>query len=98
LDDPQTASKCARMRSLQISIEEAVRGTEIEGKNIIYTLDTRLSSMEYGVNFKLIGDDAGHVRQRSLIALVKLEVEISATRLMVLFEVGVPASSWRWIG
>jgi taurine dioxygenase len=31
----------------------------MEGKNVIYTLDTRLSSMKYGVNFELIGEDAG---------------------------------------
>lgn len=29
----------------------------IEGKNIVYTLDTRLSKMRLGVNFKVIGDD-----------------------------------------
>jgi taurine dioxygenase len=29
----------------------------IEGKTIIYTLDTRLSRMRHGVNFKLLGDD-----------------------------------------
>ena len=29
----------------------------IEGKNVIYTLDTRLSKMRHGVNFKLLGDD-----------------------------------------
>jgi taurine dioxygenase len=29
----------------------------IEGKNIVYTLDTRLSKMRLGVNFKVIGED-----------------------------------------
>jgi taurine dioxygenase len=29
---------------------------KIEGKNIIYTLDTRLSSMRYGINFKILGE------------------------------------------
>ena len=29
----------------------------IEGKNIIHTLDTRLSKMRFGVNFKLLGGD-----------------------------------------
>ncbi|MEZ5735443.1 MAG: TauD/TfdA family dioxygenase [Novosphingobium sp.] len=29
----------------------------IEGLNIIYTLDTRLSKMRFGVNFKILGDD-----------------------------------------
>jgi len=31
----------------------------IEDKNIIYTLDTRLASMNYGVNYKLVGGDSG---------------------------------------
>ncbi len=29
----------------------------IEGINVIYTLDTRLSKMRYGVNFELVGGD-----------------------------------------
>ena len=29
----------------------------IEGKNVIYTLDTRLGEMRYGVNFKIIGSE-----------------------------------------
>ena len=29
----------------------------IEGINVIYTLDTRLSSMNYGINFKCVGDE-----------------------------------------
>jgi taurine dioxygenase len=36
---------------------------KIEGKNIIYTLDTRLSKMEYGVNFKCIGEEIGLVKE-----------------------------------
>ena len=35
----------------------------IEGKTIIYTLDTRLSRMRHGVNFKLLGDDPVITRQ-----------------------------------
>ena len=30
---------------------------KIEGLNVIYTLDTRLSRMRFGVNFKLLGDN-----------------------------------------
>ena len=29
----------------------------VEGLNVIYTLDTRLSQMNYGVNFKTVGDE-----------------------------------------
>jgi taurine dioxygenase len=35
----------------------------IEGLNVIYTLDTRLSKMEYGVNFKCIGEEIPLVQE-----------------------------------
>lgn len=36
---------------------------KIEGKNVVYTLDTRLSKMRLGVNFKVIGDDPPIAKQ-----------------------------------
>jgi taurine dioxygenase len=35
----------------------------IEGRNVIYTLDTRLSKMNYGVNFKLLGGEIALVKE-----------------------------------
>ena len=35
----------------------------IEGSNVIYTLDTRLSKMQYGVNFKLLGGEIALVKE-----------------------------------
>jgi taurine dioxygenase len=35
----------------------------IEGKNIIYTLDTRLSKMRFGVNFKVLGGEPTIVKE-----------------------------------
>ena len=35
----------------------------IEGKNVIYTLDTRLSKMRFGVNFKLLGGEIPLVKE-----------------------------------
>lgn len=35
----------------------------IEGLNVIYTLDTRLSKMRYGVNFKLLGGEIALVKE-----------------------------------
>ncbi|MBW8755615.1 MAG: TauD/TfdA family dioxygenase, partial [Sphingomonadales bacterium] len=35
---------------------------KIEGLNVIYTLDTRLSKQRFGVNFKTVGDDTEMVK------------------------------------
>ncbi len=35
----------------------------IEGQNVIYTLDTRLSKMRFGVNFKLLGGEIALVKE-----------------------------------
>ena len=42
---------------------------KIEGKNVIYTLDTRLSSMRYGVNFKLFGETRMSPEQLKEVAI-----------------------------
>ncbi|MBB4856915.1 taurine dioxygenase [Novosphingobium chloroacetimidivorans] len=42
---------------------------KLEGKNVIYTLDTRLSKMKYGVNFKPLTENSGNIALLKEVAI-----------------------------